>query len=114
MALETSITIGELLPTVAALVGIGVSWGSLSSKIDAERERNSEVIKRVEQKIESLEDDQTSLMKELHDMRTKIEQIHDRVMGFKRCPDCIFRAKDEAEIAELKHQLYENTKKKKE
>lgn len=68
----------------------------------------------MEQKIENLEDDQTSLMKELHDMRTKIEQIHDRIMGFKRCPDCIFRAKDEAEIAELKHQLYETTKKKKE
>lgn len=92
MEVGTSITLGELLPGLAALIGIGISWGSLSNKIDGERERNNEVTKRIEQKIETLEDDQLKLLKDFHDMRTKIDTIYERVLSMKICrPDCIYR-----------------------
>lgn len=87
-----SISIAEAIPTLAALVGIGISWGSLASKIVNERDRHDEIVKRIELKIECLEEDQMSMLKDFHSMATKIDTIHERLLTLKICrPDCFFR-----------------------
>ncbi len=96
MDVGPTFTIGEIVPTLAALIGVGISWGSLSSKIDNEKERHNEVIKRVEQKIEVLERDQVGIIKDFQDIRSKIDAIHERIVSLKICrPDCFFRSEYE-------------------
>ena len=114
MDISAPITLAEMLPALAALVGVGVSWGSLSSKIENERGRVDEVVKRIEDRISSSaekreeifrrmeekitvinqrhESDRATILEEVKKIETKIDVIYDKVANINVCRgiDCIY------------------------
>lgn len=124
---HATLTISEILPSIIALVGIGVSWGSLASKIDNERGRTDEVIKRIEDRISSSAEkreevfrrmeeriksiderhmlDRASLIDEVKKIETKIDIIYDKVANMNVCRgiDCIYRLEYERNLGDLRH-----------
>ena len=124
---HTTLTISEVLPSIIALIGIGVSWGSLASKIDNERGRTDEVIKRIEDRIASSAEkreevfrrmekriksiderhilDRASIIDEVKKIETKIDIIYEKVANMNVCRgiDCIYRLEYERNLGDLRH-----------
>ena len=122
MDISAPITLAEMLPALAALVGVGVSWGSLSSKIENERGRVDEVVKRIEDRISSSaekreeifrrmeekitvinqrhESDRATILEEVKKIETKIDVIYDKVANINVCRgiDCIYRLEYERNV----------------
>ena len=119
---HATLTISEVLPSIIALIGIGVSWGSLASKIDNERGRTDEVIKRIEDRIASSAEkreeifrrmeekiaainqrhdaDRATILEEVKKIESKIDIIYDKVANINVCRgiDCIYRLEYERNI----------------
>ena len=115
MDISTPITLAEMLPALAALVGVGISWGSLSSKIENERGRVDEIVKQIEDRISSsaekreeifrrMEDkitainqrhdtDRATILEEVKKIESKIDVIYDKVANINVCrgSDCVYR-----------------------
>lgn len=124
---STTISLVELIPSVLALVGIGISWGSLTSKIENERGRTDEVIKRIEDKISSLSEkreeidrriddriktmnerqlaDRASLLEEIKKIEVKIDMICEKVASINVCRgiDCVYRLEYERNVGNMRH-----------
>lgn len=124
---HATLSISEILPSIVALIGIGISWGSLASKIDNERGRTDEVIKRIEdriassaekreeifrrleERIKTIDDrhlqDRATILEEVKKIEIKIDMICDKVATINVCRgiDCIYRLEYERNFGNLRH-----------
>ncbi len=131
---HATLTLSEILPSVIALIGIGVSWGSLASKIDNERGRTDEVVKRIEdriassaekreevfrrmeERIKAIDDrhitDRANIIDEVKKIESKIDIIYDKVANINVCRgiDCIYWLEYERNLGKLRHANHEVTK----
>ena len=128
---HATLTISEILPSIIALIGIGVSWGSLASKIDNERGRTDEVIKRIEdriassaekreevfkrmeERIKSIDERHTSeratIIDEVKKIEAKIDVIYEKIANLNICRgiDCTYRLDYERNLGEARHRNHE-------
>jgi len=124
---HATLSLTEVLPSIIALIGIGISWGSLASKIENERGRTDEVVKRIEdriassaekreeifrrmeERIKTIDDrhllDRASILEEVKKIEIKIDMICDKVASINVCRgiDCIYRLEYERNLGNIRH-----------